>query len=82
MFKIKNLEEITRVYSKSEVLLLTLVFEKIIEVSNNEFGINPLFCFSLPAYAWQGGLKYTGTNLETVKDKEIFLLLENNIRRE
>ena len=56
-FSIKNGVELTGIYLKSDVLLLTCVFEKFIKVSVNEFGINPLYCVSLPGYTWQCGLK-------------------------
>ena len=79
-FNIKNGEESTEIYLKSEVLLLACVFEKFIKVSVNEFGINPLYCVSLPGYTWQCGLKYTGINLQTLQDKDMILLLENNNR--
>ena len=48
LFNIKSGEELTEIYFKSYVILLACVFEKIIKVSINEFGINPLFCVSLP----------------------------------
>ena len=67
-------------YLKSDVLILTCVFEKFIEVSVGEFGINPLYCVSLPGYTWQFGLKYTGMNLPTLQGKDMILLLENIIR--
>ena len=79
-FNIKNGEELTEIYLKSDVLLLACVFEKFIKVSVNEFDINPLNCVSLPGYTWQYGLKYTGINLQTLQDKDMILLLENNIR--
>ena len=79
-FNIKNGEELTEIYLKSDVLLLACVFEKFIKVSVNEFDINPLYCVSLPGYTWQCGLKYTGKNLQTLQDKDMILLLENNIR--
>ena len=79
-FNVKNGEELTEIYSKSDVLLLAGVFEKFIKVSVNEFGISPLYCVSLPGYTWQCGLKYTGINLQTLQDKDMILLLENNIR--
>ena len=60
-------------------LLLACVFEKFIKVSVNEYGINLLYCVSLPGYTWQCGLKYTGKKLETLQDKDMILLLENNI---
>ena len=77
---IKNGEELTEIYLKSNVLLLKCVFEKFIKVSFNEFEINPLYCVSLPGYTWQCGLKYTGINLQTLQDKDMILLSENNIR--
>ena len=79
-FNIKNVEELTQIYLKSDVLLLACVFEKFIKVSVNEFGINPLYCVSLPGYTWQCGLKCTGINLQTLQDKDMIFLLENNIR--
>ena len=60
--------------------MLACVFEKFIKVSVNEFGINPIYCVSLPCYTWQCGFEYTGINLQTLQDKDMILLLENNIR--
>ena len=70
-FNIKNGEELTEIYLKSDVLLLACVFEKFIKVSVNKFDINPLYCVSLPGYTWQCGLKYTGINLQTLQDKDM-----------
>ena len=79
-FNINSGEELTEIYLKCDVLLLACVFEKFIKISVNEFGINPLYCVSLPSYTWQCGLKYTGINLQTLQDKDMILLLENKIR--
>ena len=73
-FNIKNGEELTEIYLKSDVLLLTCGFEKFIKVSFNEFEINPLYCVSLTGCTWQCGLKYTGINLQTLQDKDMILL--------
>ena len=56
------------------------MIEKFIKVSVNEYGNNPSYCVSLPGYTWQCGLKYTGINLQTLQDYDLFLILENNIR--
>ena len=39
-----------------------------------------MHCVSLPGYTWDCDLKYTGINLQTLKDKDSILNLENNIR--
>ena len=79
-FNVKNGEQLTQLYLKSDFSLLACVFEKFIKISVNEFGINPLYCVSLPVYTWQCGLKYTGVNLQTLQDKDMILLIEKNIR--
>ena len=79
MFNFKNGAGLTQHKLKSDVLLLACVFEKFIKVSVTEYGINPLYCVSLPGYTWQCGWKFTGNNLQTLQDKDMFLLLENNI---
>ena len=80
ILNIKNGKELTELYLKSDVILLADVFEKIIKISVEEYGINPLYCVSLPGYTWQCGMKYTDINLQTLQDKDMILLLENNIR--
>ena len=60
--------------------MLACVFEKFIKLSVKQYDINPLYCVSLPGYTWQCRLNYTGINLQTLQDKDMILLLENNIR--
>ena len=79
-FNIKNGEELTQLYLKSDVILLADVFGNFIKISVEEYGINPLYCVSLPGYTWQCGMKHTDINLQTPQDKDMILLLENNIR--
>ena len=52
-FNIKNGQELTQLYLKSDVILLADVFEKFIKVSYEQFKINPLYCVSLPGYTWE-----------------------------
>ena len=78
-FNIKIGEKLTRLNLKSDVLLLACVFQNFIKVSIKELRINCVYCVSLPCYTWQCGLKYTGTNLQTLRDKDLILILENSI---
>ena len=79
LFNIKVGEELTKLYCKSDVILLGDVFEKIIKVSTKEYKINPLYCVSLSGYTYQCALKYTDIKVQTLQDKDLILLLENNI---
>ena len=67
-------------YLKMDVLQLTDVFENFVETSTLMYGINPLYSYSLPGYTWKAGLKLTKIKLDFIKDKQLLLLLENNIR--
>ena len=80
LFNIKDGEELTKLYCKSDVILLVDVFEKFVKVSIEEYKINPLYCVSLPGYTYQCALKDTDIKLQTLQDKDLILLIENNIR--
>ena len=80
LIDIKNGEELTKIYCKSDVVLLADIFEKFVKVSTEEYGFNPLFCISLPGYTYQCALKYTDIILQTLQDKDLILLIEKNIR--
>ena len=75
LFNNKNGEELTEVYLKSDIVLLACVFEKFIKLSVNEYGIDPLYCVSLPGYTGQCRLEYTGINLQTPQDKDMIFVM-------
>ena len=50
LFKIKDGEELTKLYCKSDVILLADVFEKFVKEPTKKYGINPLYCVSLSGY--------------------------------
>ena len=79
-YNITTAQELTELYLKMDVLQLTDVFKNFVEKSTLEYGINPLYSYSLPGYTWKAGLKLTKTKLDFIKDKQLSLLLENNIR--
>ena len=78
--KNENGRELTMLYLKMDVLQLADVFENFVESSTREYKINPLYSYSLPGYTWKAGLKLTDIKLDFIKDKNLLLLLENNIR--
>ena len=79
LFDIKNGEELTKLYCKSDVILLADVIKKFVKVSFEEYDNKPLYCVSLPGFPYQCALKYTDIKLQTLQDKYMILLLDNNI---
>ena len=59
VFDNKNGEELIKLYCKSDVILLADVIGKFVTVSFEEYGINPLYCVSLPSFTYQCALKNT-----------------------
>ena len=80
LFVIKNGQELTKLSCKSDVILLADVIEKFVKVSFEEYGINPLYCVSLPGYTYQCASKDTDIKLQTLQDNDLILLVEKNIR--
>ena len=78
--KITNLKELTMLYLKNDVLLLTDIFQNYIDTCKKAYGINPLYSYSTPSFTWKAGLKMTGVKLDYITDDKIRLLVENNMR--
>ena len=78
--KITNLKELTMLYLKYDVLLLTDIFQNYIDTCKKAYGINPLYSHSTPSFTWKAGLKMTGVKLDHITDDKLRLLLENNMR--
>ena len=60
--------------------MLKCVFQNFKKESTNEFDINPLNFVSLPGHTCQCELDYTDMRLQTFQDKDMILLIGNNIR--
>ena len=79
-FYVKIGKESTELYLKSDDILLADIFGNFIEVSINAVGINPLYCVRPPGSTFQYGLKNSNIKLETLQDKDLILLFENNFQ--
>ena len=80
LFNMKNGEELTSSYMKTDIILLTNVFENFVKISTKDYGISLLYSVSICNYTLQCCLKYTDNKLQTLQDKDMILLIENNIR--
>lgn len=79
-FGMKSLREYHELYLKTDVLLLTDVFESFRKLCLNNYGLNPAWYFSSPGLAWDACLKATGVNLELLTDQDMLLMVEKGIR--
>ena len=78
--KITNLKELTMLYLKNDVLLLTDIFQNYIDTCKKAYGINPINSYSTPSFTWKAGLKMNGVTLEYITDDKLRSLLENIMR--
>ena len=78
--RITNINELTMIYLKNDVIFLTDIFQNYIDTCKKAYGINPLYSYSTPSFTWKAGLKMTGVKLDYITDDKLRLLLENNMR--
>ena len=79
-FNIKTLGEYHDLYLKSDVLLLSDVFENFRETCYQYYKLDPAHYYSAPGLAWKGCLKMTGIELELISDVDMYLMIEKGLR--
>ena len=79
-FNIKTLGEYHDLYLKSDVLLLSDVFESFRETCYQYYKLDPTHYYSAPGLAWNGCLKMTGIELELISDVDMYLMIEKGLR--
>ena len=71
--KITNLKELTMLYLKNDVLLLTDIFQNYIDTCKKAYGIIPLYSYSTPYFTWKAVLKMTGVKIDYITDDKLRL---------
>ena len=79
-FGMTNMGEYHEVYLKTDVLLLADVFENFRKPCLKDYGLDPCWHLTAPAFAWDSMLKLTGTELQLLKDLDMHLFFERQIR--
>ena len=67
-------------YLKTDVLLLTDVFEKFINTCVKYYALDPCHYFSSPELSWNAMFKMTGIELEVISDIDMHLFIEKGMR--
>ena len=80
-FKLKNLVKYHDLYLKTDVLLLSNVFETTFRNPCLEnYKLDPVHFYTSSGLAWQACLKKTGVKLELLTDPDMLLIFEKGIR--
>jgi hypothetical protein len=67
-------------YLKSDVLLLTDVFESFRSVCMENYGLDPAWYFTAPGLSYDAMLKITKVKLELLHDVDMLQMMEKGIR--
>ena len=76
----KNLGKYHDLYLKTDVILLSNVFEAFRFTCLKHYSLNLAHFYVSPGLAWQACLKNTGNELELLTDPSMLLMLEHGTR--
>ena len=80
MFEMNTMVDYMETYCMTDTLLLAEVFEAFREQCMINFEIECCHFISLPGFAFQAFLKYTGVDLEYITDPEMLEMLQQNLK--
>ena len=81
-FDMKKLGEYHNLYLKTDMLLLSNMFEAFKSTCLKHYGLDPADFYTSSGLAWQACLKKTGIVLELLTDPDMLLMIERGIREE
>lgn len=79
-FNVKTLGEYSDIYLKTDVLILCDIFESFRKLCMETYDLDPAYYYTVPGLAFHAMLKYTGIELELLKDMDMLLMVEKGIR--
>ena len=77
LFDCKTLKDYLQVYLRTDVLLLTDVFEEFRSLCLQDYKLDPVHYVSLPAMSWDALLSKTKVRLDLLTDPDMFTMVEN-----
>ena len=79
-FNMKNMGDYHDLYLKSDVLLLTDVFENFRKTCLEYYELDPAHYFTAPGLSWDAMLKMTSVKLDLISDVDMHLFVEKGMR--
>ena len=80
-FDMKNLGEYHDLYLKTDVILLSNIFEAFRLTCLKHYSLEQAHFYTSPGLGWQACLKKMGIELELLTDPDMLLMFEREIRR-
>ena len=79
-FECKTIRDYHNLYLKSDVLLLSDVFENFRKTCLKHYKLDPVHYYTSPGLAWDACLKETGQELQLLHDYDMLMMFEKGIR--
>ncbi|CAB4006359.1 Hypothetical predicted protein [Paramuricea clavata] len=81
-FGCKMLWDYSEIYLKTDIALLTDIFEDFRKMSKRNYGLDPLWYYTASGLSLDAALKYIGVELVQLMDpaKDMYLMIEKGIR--
>ena len=79
-FEMETMRDYHNLYNKTDVLLLSDVFENFRKVCKKNYDLDPCWYYTAPGLAWDACLKLTRINLELLTDLDMLLMFEKGVR--
>ncbi|CAH3043540.1 unnamed protein product, partial [Porites lobata] len=79
-FECKSIRDYRNLYLKSDVLLLSDVFENFRKTCLKHYNLDPAHYYTSPGLAWDACLKETGQELQLLHNYDMLMMFERGIR--
>ncbi|GFU01580.1 uncharacterized protein NPIL_134211 [Nephila pilipes] len=79
-FNIKSLGDYSDFYVKTNVLLLSNIFENFRSVCMKAYNLDPVWYYTAPGLSWDSMLKLTNVKIELLMDYDMYLFIEKGIQ--
>ncbi|GET51959.1 hypothetical protein RIR_jg3733.t4 [Rhizophagus irregularis DAOM 181602=DAOM 197198] len=76
----KTMQDYHDIYLKTDVLLLADIFQNFREMALKKYGLDPLWYYSTPGFAWDALFFITGQRLDLITDQDMYMMVEQGLR--
>jgi hypothetical protein len=79
-FGCKTLWDYSEIYIKTDIAILTDVFEDFRKMAKKNYGLDPPWYYTAPGLSLDAALKFTRVELYQITDPDMYLMIEKDIR--